>query len=142
MKKIQDKLKEADERDQAISIPPVTLTGIVQLHQILKQQNYDPSSIANAILSDIDYLDNLFELAEKLPENDYKHKHLFFEIFKLIILLNESNLLEILFTENYILRLMAVLERVYSFYFPLPSIIFTIPFPFPHPVCGGLSFPQ
>ena len=109
-KKINIKKPRTDERDQGISIPPVTLTGIIQLHQILKQQNYDPSSIANAILTDvrctfllfslppilipfflpsatftkIDYLDNLFELAENLPENDYKHKHLLFEIFKLL----------------------------------------------------------
>ena len=82
----------------------------------------------------VEYLDQLFNLKDTFADDDHRRHHVFFDIMKNIskfltrypsqgvnawfltsgysvVLLNDPNLLEVLFSERYILRLVDALER-------------------------------
>eukprot|EP01133_Synstelium_polycarpum_P007783 gene7783-9132_t len=66
--------------------------------------------IGNTISKD-NYLKTLLDLFDELEKiNDMSGLHLLFHIFRNLILFNDSNVLELLLSEDYLMRVMGVLE--------------------------------
>jgi len=99
--------------DTLIELPPVNLANLEKIYKILSEATAPliQSSLAGTLIEDAEYLDQLFDLWGGLEDNDLRRKHIFFDLFKRIILLNDRNLLQILFSEKYILPLIEVLEN-------------------------------
>uniref|UniRef100_A0A6U0K360 Serine/threonine-protein phosphatase 4 regulatory subunit 3-like central domain-containing protein n=1 Tax=Percolomonas cosmopolitus TaxID=63605 RepID=A0A6U0K360_9EUKA len=105
---LQNKMDEEQAEIHSVALPEVNRANLRAINMALQQPFKD--SIAKAILES-NYLQQLFKLFDVCEsESEYDTLYLFFEIFKNMILLNDQDLFQELFSERNVMRLMGALE--------------------------------
>ncbi|EFA75365.1 EVH1 domain-containing protein [Heterostelium album PN500] len=101
-----------DSDVELIDLPEVNAANLDSIRDCLDPSLPQPvrDRIVNVIVRD-DYLKQLLELFDQLEQsNDIPNLHHQFTIFKNLILFNDSSIFELLLSEEYLLRMMGVLE--------------------------------
>ena len=104
---------EENMPNDRMDLPPVTLSNLQMILNLIQQSTssmYAKERLMLSILKER-YLSKLFDLFQKCEDlEDMQSLKLLFLVFRNLILLNDTNLMEQLFSEQNMMQLMGVLE--------------------------------